>query len=552
MSKRKITGDSSFDQESTPGSKKQKLNGTPPLDEVNSHKVQDDNAALIAAVREGKADVIAKLLEKGADPNHAAENGCTALMYAAQNGHKDVVESLLENGANPSAAKRDGWTALMYAAQNGHKDVVELLLENYADPNQVTEYDYENQNQQNTALSLALDYCYQDRFNHFESVKTLLKNGADPNQVLIGNEGQLAVALESALARCNAEAMKLLFEYGVDPYFTHSNEYVIFTTLEAIEGRDEDNEMLEIFTHGKQVVDFCINDQYMSDSEEIDTVIDSDFFMSVYKGRMLRKGFDGKSFNDRKAEYSKLIEDNSFYPQDVLGKIESLFADIKDNFMFKCSELFCTITGEKISPVPLSQLISQSQERSFVAECNEYTKNLIKFYTDKGINFSIDIENLLSNKVQVDDKAIEALKEEIYVANINILQNNIEEFMLGGNEVYVFIRDLITTTILPSSIRDSLGKAVENYKQLQANPLFSIMTNQMNILTTEKDALIKENEEKAALIAEKDAEIQSMQSALESPIKVENVEDHLFATEDSSDMLVIGKNDEFTYMAADT
>ena len=449
MSKRKNIEDSGFDQKLTPSSKKQKLNETPSLDEVNSNQVQDVNAALISAARDGNENVVGKLLlENGVDPNSVDQDGFTALMLAAKNGHKEVAELLLKNGANPNHAAENGCTALIYSVQNSHKDVVRLLLENGALPNQVVKYEDQ---EETTALLTSVGYDGDD-----EIAKVLLEYGADSNQILIGEERDSVTPLLESVSRGSDEGAKILLEHGADPCFSRSGEFIILTQADNRDPQSERGN--EIFRHGMQVANF-FNDWNDSDLKT-ENSIDSDFFMSVYKSQMLREGFDGRSFNDRKAQYIEIINDDPLIPKDVLGKIEGLFAEIKDNFMLKCSDLFYKIRGETISPVPLSELISQSQEGSFVPECNEYTKNLIKFYTDRGIKFSIDMENLLLNKIQADDEAIEALKEEIYVANINILQNNIGEFILGGNEVYVAIRDLITTTILPSSLRDSLGKAV--------------------------------------------------------------------------------------------
>jgi ankyrin repeat domain-containing protein 50 len=66
-------------------------------------------------------DIMRLLLERGADPNAAHNDGWTALYAAAKNGHEAVVRLLLERGADINAAHNYGWTALYAADDNGHE-----------------------------------------------------------------------------------------------------------------------------------------------------------------------------------------------------------------------------------------------------------------------------------------------------------------------------------------------------------------------------------------------------------------------------------------------
>ena len=54
--------------------------------------------------------------------------GQTALMLASSRGREDVVAMLLEAGADVNAQDDDGSTALMCAAEHGCIDVVKMLL----------------------------------------------------------------------------------------------------------------------------------------------------------------------------------------------------------------------------------------------------------------------------------------------------------------------------------------------------------------------------------------------------------------------------------------
>ena len=90
---------------------------------------------LIAASYEGELDTVSSLLEKGTDPNAGTRDDGTALYSAVRIKHKEIVALLLESGADADGrAGEEYYTPLCYAASSGQQDVVRMLLEHGADP----------------------------------------------------------------------------------------------------------------------------------------------------------------------------------------------------------------------------------------------------------------------------------------------------------------------------------------------------------------------------------------------------------------------------------
>jgi ankyrin repeat protein len=90
------------------------------------------SAALLAAER-GHADVLARLLRAGANPNVVFPSGLPAVHLAADRGFAGVVDVLLDAGADADSRSASGKAPLHYAVEKGHADVVDLLLARGAD-----------------------------------------------------------------------------------------------------------------------------------------------------------------------------------------------------------------------------------------------------------------------------------------------------------------------------------------------------------------------------------------------------------------------------------
>jgi ankyrin repeat protein len=74
------------------------------------------NEAWFEAAEQGRTDLLAELLDAGAEVDAFDRYGTTALAGAVFGGHADTVELLLARGADPNAARWEGHTAVTYAA----------------------------------------------------------------------------------------------------------------------------------------------------------------------------------------------------------------------------------------------------------------------------------------------------------------------------------------------------------------------------------------------------------------------------------------------------
>jgi len=85
------------------------------------------NQPIHAAGAGQQTELVALLLEHGAEIDSPEHGGFTALHLAAENGTLEMVKVLLTKGANVTLKSDDGKTALDYAQEKGFTEIVELL-----------------------------------------------------------------------------------------------------------------------------------------------------------------------------------------------------------------------------------------------------------------------------------------------------------------------------------------------------------------------------------------------------------------------------------------
>jgi len=104
-------------------------------------------------VEDKNIEIVALLLDHGAQPDFGSSVGHTPLMAAARAGNLPLVKLLHEKGANLNAQSETGWSPLHNAAYWGRGPVIQYLMEHGADVNL-------RDSRMNTAADIALKEGY--------------------------------------------------------------------------------------------------------------------------------------------------------------------------------------------------------------------------------------------------------------------------------------------------------------------------------------------------------------------------------------------------------
>ncbi|KAK4641820.1 hypothetical protein QC761_504180 [Podospora bellae-mahoneyi] len=162
--------------------------------------------------RDESMGIIQLLLEKGADPNGADDDGDTSLISCSVFQQVEVTQLLLKHGAQVDVANNDGKKAIHAAAAECDPRMIRLLLDHGANPAQKEIDGWK-------ALHMA---AQMDKKETLEVVKVLV----DTRRIEINNQEEKGTtALYLAVQAGRPDVAQVLLEAGADPNITAKPDF---------------------------------------------------------------------------------------------------------------------------------------------------------------------------------------------------------------------------------------------------------------------------------------------------------------------------------------
>ena len=189
---------------------------------------------------------------------------------------------------------------------------------------------------------------------------------------------------------------------------------------------------------------------------------------------MIKKGFDANL-----ADYLNNIQSNNSLSDNQKSTITKFSNENEELFNIMCGSIFNTIQAD-VTPCPLATLIDQALKGAtgFKQDYNKPISNLIKLYWDNGVIFTINVASILGGSISdKDEENAVLLKQEIYEANIKIIDENIRKYLIFIPEIHEIIQQMISTTLLPKSLKEYISLTMKPYDEIQTNPILGPLIN---------------------------------------------------------------------------
>ena len=191
-------------------------------------------------------DLVASLLERGADSNSKDERGRTPLLAGCRSGSTELVKLLIERGADVNmrgdvtTGGESGFiTPLCMALAAGHEEAGALLIEHGADVNALG---MEGKVEERTISATPLMLAAMKGLQH--ATKLLLERGAEVDKETEASRGGESKSFTALMFAATAEVAKLLLDHGAQVDFQASHGGRTALMQESVRGRYEVAELL--------------------------------------------------------------------------------------------------------------------------------------------------------------------------------------------------------------------------------------------------------------------------------------------------------------------
>ncbi|XP_067101076.1 poly [ADP-ribose] polymerase tankyrase-2-like [Osmerus mordax] len=215
----------------------------------------EPNRALFEACRNGDLERVRKLVNpENVNSRDTAGRKSTPLHFAAGFGRKDVVAFLLQNGANVHARDDGGLISLHNACSFGHAEVVNLLLHHGAEANARDKWNYTPLHE--AAIKGKIDVCIVLLQHGAESTirntdgRTALDLAEPATKAVLNGEYRKDDLLESARSGNEDKLMALLTPLNVN---CHASDGRKSTPLHLAAGYNRVKSVQLLLRHGADV-----------------------------------------------------------------------------------------------------------------------------------------------------------------------------------------------------------------------------------------------------------------------------------------------------------
>jgi ankyrin repeat protein/mannosyltransferase OCH1-like enzyme len=183
-------------------------------DVVFSDIKESSNQLLLSAAQRNDMLEVKRLIELDVDVNYQDAEGVSLLSIAVLYNNKELLALLLDKGANPNAQTKDGATMLYFASGLNFQEIAQLLIKYGADVNFVY-------NRGETPI-------YASAYNCNTQISEMLLKANARTDILVNNKH---TAFHAAISSGCVNDVKLFIQHGVPIYYDEHSSYDKSTPL---------------------------------------------------------------------------------------------------------------------------------------------------------------------------------------------------------------------------------------------------------------------------------------------------------------------------------